>query len=92
MDITSAMLNALSIGVDDGREIENGMVSKMSKNYFKYVLERGGGHLYTPVDLNWFQRFMYRLSGHKVTKITDGYFDDVRNDNKKTTVSLEIKF
>ena len=67
------------------------MVFKMGKNYFKYVLERGGGHLYTPVDLNWFQRFMYRLSGHKVTKITDDYFDTFVDAAKKTNVDIKIK-
>lgn len=63
----------------------------MSGNYFKYELQRGGGYLYTPENLTWFERFVYRLKGYKVVKITDDFFDDVRNDNKKTTVHLEIK-
>ena len=37
--------------------------------YFKYELQRGGGYMYTPTDLTWFDRFMYRLKGYKVIKL-----------------------
>lgn len=40
-----------------------------SMNYFKYKLERGGGSMYTPRDLNWFERMKYRFKGYKVTKL-----------------------
>lgn len=64
----------------------------MSKYYFKYHLQRGGGDVFTPEDLNWFKRLTYRLRGYRVTKITDTYFDDYINDGKETTVTLEIDF
>ena len=62
----------------------------MSNNYFKYELQRGGGSAFTPENLTWFQRFLYRLRGYKVIKITDDYFDKYINDKKKTAVRLEI--
>ena len=69
------------------------MVFKMKNNYFKYELQRGGGSLFTPVDLNWFERFMYRLKGYKVIKMDDEYWRANPVDNsKKTTVSLEIRY
>ncbi len=46
----------------------------MNNNYFKYKIQRGGGSLFTPVDLNWFERLMYRLRGCKVIKMDDEYW------------------
>lgn len=64
----------------------------MGNNYFKYEIQRGGGSLFTPVDLNWFERFMYRLKGCKVIKMDDEYWKAHPVDNnKKTTVSLEFR-
>lgn len=69
------------------------MVLKMSNNYFKYEIQRGGGLLFTPVDLNWLERFVYRLKGCKVIKMDDEYWKaHPVDDNKKTTVSLEIRY
>ncbi len=62
-------------------------------SYFKYKIQRGGGSMYTPVDLNWFERLMYRLKGCKVIKTDDDYWKaHPSDDNKKTTVRLEIKY
>lgn len=47
-------------------------------SYFKYELERGGGFMYTPDDLTWFQRLLYRLQGYKVTKLTEEWFEKQR--------------
>lgn len=41
----------------------------MNKSYFKYRLQRGVGSMYTPRDLNWFERLKYRFKGYKVTKM-----------------------
>ena len=38
-------------------------------NHFKYELNRGNGSIYTPRNLNWFERFRYKLKGYKVIKI-----------------------
>ena len=63
----------------------------MGKNYFKYELQRGGGSLFTPRDLTWFERLLYRLRGYKVIKMDDEYWKAHPVDNnKKTTVSLEF--
>lgn len=62
----------------------------MSKNYFKYELRRGGGSLFTPRDLTWFERLVYRLKCYKVIKITDDYFDRY-DDGRKTTVTVEFR-
>ena len=63
----------------------------MSKNYFKYEIQRGGGSLFTPRDLNWFERFMYKLKGCNVIKMNEEYWKAHPIDNsKKTTVSLEV--
>ena len=69
----------------------------MSKNYFKYELQRGGGSLFTPRDLTWFERLAYRLKGYKVIEMDTKYWkawrdrlgDDI--DKKKTTVDIKIK-
>jgi len=37
---------------------------KMS--YFKYVLTRGGADVFTPENLSWFYRLIYRLKGYTV--------------------------
>lgn len=39
--------------------------------YFKYELQRGGGSLFIPDELNWFQRLWYRIKCYKVIKLTD---------------------
>lgn len=44
-------------------------MKNMNKNYFKYELQRGGGYMYTPRNLNWFERLKYRLKGYKVIKM-----------------------
>ncbi len=41
----------------------------MNKNYFKYELQRGSGSMFTPRDLTWFERFIYRLKGYKIIKM-----------------------
>ena len=43
-------------------------------------------------NMNWFERFMYRLKGCKVIKMDDEYWKAHPVDNnKKTTVSLEFR-
>lgn len=37
--------------------------------YFKYRLDRGGGSMYTPRSLNWFEKLMYLLKGYRVYKL-----------------------
>ena len=69
MDITLVTLNALNTGADDGRKIESGMVCNMINGYFKYKVDRSGSSMYTPRDLNWFERLKYRLKGYKITKL-----------------------
>ena len=63
----------------------------MNKNYFKYELQRGGGSMFTPRDLTWFERLVYRLKCYKVIKITDDYFDTFVDAAKKTNVDIKIK-
>ena len=38
---------------------------------FKYKLQRKNctGCMYTPRNLNWFERMRYRLKGYKITKL-----------------------
>lgn len=67
------------------------MIFKMNKNYFKYELQRGGGSMFTPRDLTWFERLVYRLKCYKVIKITDDYFDTFVDAAKKTNVDIKIK-
>jgi hypothetical protein len=65
----------------------------MSKNYFKYELQRGGGSLFTPRDLTWFERLAYRLKCYKVIKMDEEYWMAHPVDNsKKTIVSLKIRY
>ena len=65
----------------------------MNKHYFKYELRSGGDSMFTPRDLNWLERFKYRLSGYKVIKMDDAYWESRPVDNtKKTIVNLEIKY
>lgn len=68
-DTTLVMLNVLNIGVDDGRRIESGMVYKMNNSYFKYELKRSNSSMFTCRNLNWFERFVYRIKGYKVIKL-----------------------
>lgn len=61
--------------------------------YFKYELERGGGSMYTPDDLNWLQRMLYRLQGYKVTKLTEEWWEAQRakyDTGKQTIVHIEV--
>ena len=61
--------------------------------YFKYKLESGGGSMYTPRDLNWIERFTYRLKGYRVVRIDEKYWKAHPVDNsKKTIVTLQIKY
>lgn len=46
----------------------------MNKNCFKYELRRGGGSMFTPRDLTWFEKMVYRLKGYKIIKMTDEYW------------------
>lgn len=64
----------------------------MNNNYFKYELQRGGGSMFTCRNLTWLERMMYRLKGYKVIKMNEKYWKaNPVDNNKKTTVSLEIK-
>lgn len=65
----------------------------MNKNYFKYELQRGGGSMFTPRDLTWFERLVYRLKCYKVIKMDEEYWMAHPVDNsKKTIVSLKIRY
>lgn len=49
--------------------------------------------MYTPDDLTWIQRLLYRLQGYKVTKLTEKWWAKQRakyNTLQNTTVRLEI--
>lgn len=37
--------------------------------YFKYRLDRGCGSMYTPRNLNWFEKLKYLLKGYRVYKL-----------------------
>lgn len=41
----------------------------VSKNYFKYRLEKDNGSISTPINLSWFERLKYRIKGYKVIKM-----------------------
>lgn len=63
-------------------------------SYFKYELQRGGFSTYTPEDLTWFQRLLYRLRGYKVTELTDEWWEACRKKYgtaKETIVHFEIE-
>lgn len=58
---------------------------------FIYEIQRGGGSLFIFRELSWFEKMKYRLTGHKVIKITPEELKAYCDDGKKTTVGLEIK-
>lgn len=62
--------------------------------YFKYELQRGGGYMYTPDDLTWFERLLYRLQGYKVITTTDEYWkalEEKYDTPKETNINVEFK-
>ena len=36
---------------------------------YKYKLQKGNGVMWTPRDLNWFERLRYKLKGYKIIKL-----------------------
>lgn len=37
---------------------------------YKYKLQKGNGTMWTPRDLNWFEKLRYRLKGYTIIKLS----------------------